>query len=92
MHQRRVQPGRREVLPGVTLTTSTMGGYTVEHHGRYIGWIHAAEGDQWNAYLRGGQLGGTPLGKYRQDEAVRAIVDAAEVNTGASGPQAGGAA
>lgn len=76
--ERRVQPGKREILPGVTLAVSTMGGYSVERDGDYVGWIHASIGNQWNAYLRRpGEPLGELLGKFDQDEAVRRIIAAA---------------
>ncbi|GIE88663.1 hypothetical protein [Actinoplanes regularis] len=71
---RRVPPAKREVLPGVTLTVSVMGGYSIERDGEYIGWIHASVGDHWNAYVRRLGSSGDPLGRYPQDEAVRVVV------------------
>lgn len=67
----------RELLPGVTLTRSTLGGYSVEYNGKYVGWIHASVGDRWNAYIRAttpnSGSGGIPIGTFTQLEAVRAI-------------------
>jgi hypothetical protein len=65
---------------GVALTRSPLGGYAVEWNGKFIGWIHASVGDQWNAYVRSiGQDNstGTPLGRFVQNEAVRQIAIAA---------------
>lgn len=67
----------REVRPGVILTRSTLGGFSIEVDGKYVGWIHASVGDQWNAYLRTGEPLGTPLGRFPQEQAVLAIVAAA---------------
>lgn len=74
--ERRVPPGSRDVLPGVTLKVSVMGGCSVECGGDYIGWIHASIGDRWNAYARRPGTSGEFLGRYTQDEAVRVIVAA----------------
>lgn len=74
--ERRVQPAKREVLPGVTLTVSVMGGYSIEREGDYIGWIHASLGDRWNAYVRRPGAVGDLLGRFGQEEAVKAIVTA----------------
>jgi hypothetical protein len=74
--ERHVPPSRREILPGVTLTVSTMGGYSVERDGTYIGWIHASVGDRWNAYVRRPGTSGDLLGRYTQDEAVKIVVAA----------------
>ncbi|WIM97582.1 hypothetical protein ACTOB_001115 [Actinoplanes oblitus] len=69
---------KREILPGVTLTVSVMGGYSIERDGEYIGWIHASLGDRWNAYVRRPGSSGDLVGRYAQDDAVRAIVAAWE--------------
>jgi len=74
--ERRVPPAKREVLPGVTLKVSVMGGYSVERDGDYIGWIHASIGDRWSAYVRRPGTTGDLLGRFAQDEAVKAIVTA----------------
>lgn len=74
--ERRVPPVKREILPGITLSVSVLGGYSVEREGDYIGWIHASIGDRWNAYVRRPGATGDLLGRYAQDEAVRAIVTA----------------
>jgi hypothetical protein len=74
--ERRVPPGKREILPGVTLTVSVRGGYSIERDGDYIGWIHASLGDRWNAYVRWPGAVGDLLGRYTEEEAVRAIVAA----------------
>lgn len=77
--ERHVLPSSRQIMPGVKLEVSTLGGYSVLYHGEYIGWIHASVGDQWNAYLRHPNPGvaGEPLGKFNQLEAVRQILEAA---------------
>lgn len=74
--ERRVPPAKREILPGVTLTVSVMGGYSIERDGDYIGWIHASFGNRWNAYVRRPGTVGDLLGRYTEDEAVKAIVTA----------------
>ncbi|GIF08606.1 hypothetical protein [Actinoplanes siamensis] len=72
----RVQSTKHEVSPGVVLKVSVMGGYSVEREGDYIGWIHAGVGDRWSAYVRRPGTSGDLLGRYAQDEAVKAIVTA----------------
>jgi hypothetical protein len=79
--ERRIPPSEREVA-GAKLVVSKMGGYTVAHDGDYIGWIHASVGDQWNAYVRRSGTTGDLLGRFRQEEAVRAIVGAWGVAAG----------
>jgi hypothetical protein len=74
--ERRVPPAKREVLAGVILKVSVMGGYSVEREGDYIGWIHASIGDRWSAYVRRPGTTGDLLGRFAQDEAVKAIVTA----------------
>jgi hypothetical protein len=74
--ERRVPPAKREVLAGVILKVSVMGGYSIEREGDYIGWIHASIGDRWSAYVRRPGTSGDLLGRYTQDEAVKAIVTA----------------
>lgn len=76
MLERRVPLSIRTVH-GATLTMSTMGGYSVTHEGDYLGFIHAAQGDLWNAYLRVPEEAADWLGKLRQDDAVLAILRAA---------------
>ena len=73
--ERRVPPGEREIA-GAKLKVSTMGGYSIEHDGEYVGWIHASAGDRWNAYLRRPGTSGDFLGRFGQEEAVLAIVKA----------------
>jgi hypothetical protein len=69
---------RREILPGVTLTRSTLGGFSVEAGADYIGWMHASSGDYWNAYLRVPGAEGRYLGRFHpQVEAARRIAHAA---------------
>jgi hypothetical protein len=71
----RVAPSSREILPGVRLEVSTVGGYSVTYDGDYIGWIHASVGDRWNAYRRvPGEPMGDHLGRFTQLEAVSHIV------------------
>ncbi|MEU7589456.1 radical SAM protein [Micromonospora sp. NPDC049230] len=79
--ERRIPPAKREFLPGVTLTVSVMGGYSIEREGDYIGWIHASVDNRWNAYVRRPGTGGHPLGRYDQEEAVKAVVAAWEAGT-----------
>ncbi|GGN75446.1 hypothetical protein GCM10010112_46670 [Actinoplanes lobatus] len=76
--ERSVLPAKREILPGVILKVSVMGGYSVEREDDYIGWIHAGIGDRWSAYVRRPGTSGELLGRYTQDEAVKAIVSAWE--------------
>lgn len=73
--ERRVPSSTREIA-GATLTISTRGGYSVLVGDRYVGYMHAAHGNRFNAYQR--VPGGTDtwLGKYVEEDAVRAIVDA----------------
>jgi hypothetical protein len=75
--EHRVAPSSREILPGIRLEVSTVGGYSVTHDGAYIGWIHASVGDRWNAYqhIPGDPLG-EHLGRFNQTEAVRRIAAA----------------
>ena len=77
--ERRVPPAKREILPGVTLTVSVIGGYSIERDGDYIGWIHASFGDHWNAYVRRPGTAGDLVGRFVQEEAVKAIVTAWDV-------------
>lgn len=74
--ERRIPPERREILPGVTLKASVMGGYSVERDGDYIGWIHAGPEDSWSAYVRRPGTSGDLLGRYAQAKAVKVIVTA----------------
>ena len=69
---------RTELFPGVVLTRSTLGGFSIEADGHYIGWIHASSGDYWNAYQRvPGSAEGRYLGRFHpQAEAARRIVQA----------------
>ena len=78
---RRVPPGSREILPGVALTVSVVGDYSVERDGDYIGWIHASIGNRWNAYVRRPGASGDLVGRFAQEEAVKAIVTAWDVGT-----------
>lgn len=70
----RVPPAKYEISPGVTLTVSVIGGYSIERDGDYIGWIHASFGDHWNAYVRRPGTAGDLVGRFVQEEAVKAIV------------------
>ncbi|GAA2886919.1 hypothetical protein Acy02nite_24330 [Actinoplanes cyaneus] len=72
--ERRVPPTKREFMPGVVLKVSVMGGYSVERENDYIGWIHASIGDRWSAYVRRPGTSGDLLGRFTQEEAVKAIV------------------
>jgi hypothetical protein len=74
--ERRVPAAMREISPGVVLKASVMGGYSIERDGDYIGWIHASIGDRWSAYVRRPGTSGDLLGRYTQDDAVKAIVTA----------------
>jgi hypothetical protein len=74
--ERRVPPGKHEVSPGIALDVSTMGGYSVMRGNEYLGWIHASVGDQWNAYVRKPGTTGDHLGRFKQDDAVKVIVEA----------------
>ena len=67
-----------ELFPGVVLRRTTLGGFSIEADGDYIGWIHASSGDYWNAYLRvPGSAEGRYLGRFHpQAEAARRIVEA----------------
>ena len=85
--ERRIPPARREILPGVTLEVSVMGGYSIKRKGDYIGWIHASVGDRWNAYVRRPGTSGDLLGRYPQEEAVKVIV--AAWDAGAALPDGG---
>jgi hypothetical protein len=70
--ERRIASSTREIA-GANLTISTMGGYSVTVDGDYIGYMHAAQGNLFNAYER---VPGGPdnwLGKYVEEAAVRAI-------------------
>jgi hypothetical protein len=68
---------RTEILPGITLVRSTLGGFSIEADGDYLGWIHASSGDYWNAYLRVPGAEGRYLGRFHpQTEAARHIVEA----------------
>jgi hypothetical protein len=64
---------------GIKLTHNSLGGFTVEVHGQFAGWIHAGVGEQWTAYVRGSKPGdpGTLLGRYAKNEAVQRIAFAA---------------
>ena len=69
-----------EAFPkGITLSRNNLGGWGVEWNGRFIGWIHASVGDQWNAYVRGWKPGdpGRLLGRFTKEEAVWRIAFAA---------------
>jgi len=73
--ERRV-PSRTREIAGATLMISTMGGYSVLVDGDYVGYLHASQGGQFNAYQR--VPGGTDswLGRYVEEDAVRAIMSA----------------
>lgn len=64
----------REILPGVNLVKSSLGGHSVVWRGRSIGWIHDSPGLRWNAYYRQGNgEPGLPLGNFGLEDAVRQI-------------------
>ena len=73
--ERRVPSSTREIA-GATLTVSTMGGYSVLVDGDYIGFMHAAQGNLFNAYQRVPGETGNWLGKFAAEDAVRAIMGA----------------
>lgn len=73
--ERRIPASTREIA-GATLTISTMGGYSVTVAGDYIGFIHAAGGGLFNAYQRVTDRPDNWLGKFVEEDAVRAILDA----------------
>jgi hypothetical protein len=73
--ERRV-PSRNREIAGATLTISTSGGYSITVDGDYIGFIHAAQGNLFNAYERVPGARGNWLGKYGEEDAVRAIMAA----------------
>ena len=74
--ERRVQSHTRE-LAGATLIASTTGGYSVlAGDGSYLGYLHASPDGLVNTYQR--VPGGLAqwLGKYSEENAVRAILAA----------------
>jgi hypothetical protein len=73
--ERRV-PSRTREIAGATLTISTMGGYSVVVDGDYIGFMHAAQGNMFNAYQRVPGGTGNWLGKFVEEDAVDAILKA----------------
>jgi hypothetical protein len=73
--ERRIASSTREIA-GAVLTVSTMGGYSVEVDGDYIGFMHAAQGDLFNAYQRVPGESGNWLGKFGAEDAVRVIMRA----------------
>lgn len=72
----RAVPSRTPEIAGATLTISTTNGYSVEIDGDYVGFMHAAQGDMFNAYQRVPGKPGNWLGKFRAEDAVRAIMSA----------------
>jgi hypothetical protein len=73
--ERRIPSGTRQIA-GATLTISTMGGYSVTVGGDYIGFMHTIEAGLFNTYQR---VPGKPdcwLGRYGEEDAVRAIMEA----------------
>ncbi|MDI6099338.1 hypothetical protein QLQ12_12120 [Actinoplanes sp. NEAU-A12] len=76
--ERRIPLADREILPGITLKVSTMGGYSVHVGTGYVGWINAAGDGLFNAYVRvPGHSGGSWLGKYAGEaESARQVVSA----------------
>jgi hypothetical protein len=66
-------PAEEEILNGVTLRRSTLGGYVVLWSGQTVGWIHQ-NGDRWNAYKNAEPPHpGIPLGCYPKEDAVRRV-------------------
>lgn len=66
-----------ELPPGAVLKRSPLSGFSVEHLGRTIGWIHPVTGaDTWHAYLRVPNAAGRLLGTFGQLEAVCTIIAA----------------
>ena len=73
--ERRI-PSSTQKISGATLTISTMGGFSVEIDGRYIGFMHATHGALFNAYERVPGERGNWLGQYPKEGAVHAIMRA----------------
>ena len=73
--ERRI-PSRTREVAGATLTISTVGGYSISVAGDYIGYLHASQGGQFNTYLRVPDGMDEWLGKYREEDAVRAVIGA----------------
>ncbi|SDT74472.1 hypothetical protein [Actinoplanes derwentensis] len=73
--ERRI-PSSTQEIAGATLTISTMGGFSVEIDGRYIGFMHATHGALFNAYQRVPGERGNWLGRHSKEGAVRAIMRA----------------
>lgn len=69
-------PFRKREIAGATLEISTVGGYSVVADGVYVGYLHASQGNLFNAYRRVPTGADAWLGKYAEDEAVRAILRA----------------
>jgi hypothetical protein len=67
---------RTREIAGAVLTISTSGGYSVLVDGDYIGFMHAAQGNMFNAYQRVPGKSGNWLGKFGPEDAVRAIMSA----------------
>lgn len=63
----------------ITLERSTLGGFVVNWSGQFIGWIHSADGGEWNAHLRAFRdcMPGTLLGRFPHDDAIRRIATVA---------------
>lgn len=65
-------------IPGITLTSSQLGGLEVRRDGRCLCWIHR-RGAQVYAYLPHTGASGPPFGRYATDElAVRAVIAESE--------------
>jgi len=62
-------------MPGVFVRRSASGTVSIVDHGRLIGWLHASYGADWKAVL----LPGTELGKFKEEDAIRAVVRAYRV-------------
>lgn len=75
--QRRIPPADRHTPPGVTLTTSTMGGYSVHRGDNYLGYIHTTGPGRFRAYARHNGPDDLLLGgELTHDQAVTAVVTA----------------
>jgi len=72
----RTVPSRTREIAGAVLVISTSGGHSVLVDGDYIGFLHAAQGNMFNAYQRVPGQSGNWLGKFGEEDAVRAIMSA----------------
>jgi hypothetical protein len=67
-------PVTSQFAPEIELAPSTMGGYSVNLNGRYIGWVHLSDNSYWKAYLRTSHPLGHFLGRHTLKAAVERIV------------------